>query len=532
VSLFAGAVEGEEDAPQLLLEHIQNALRDLLSESSFVVVFFDSETPLMDLAAGGQLSIKWLWKAYLKLHHEFGARCLRINVVHATKRTRHSVGALRGFVSPASWRQLNWVDSLEELYKQEDLSSYPLPQWVQLAEQSSRYTPRKDQAMEAEDNDVERGILSPVVQAAMVQAAKMMPHVHRKMRSLSRLSHPERALLAASSLGELSTVSSILFEHPEALEARDGSGLTPLLLASRGGHTEVASHLLVLGADPSLVGGSLHNAPRLAKSLHPSLSRMLQSQLGAKAESNQAAGHREAVEALLSHGGGGGVKERGEALVSSAEEGEKELVARLLATRTTGMYRTRALAGASSYGHYDVVWLMLQAGVAVNGSLQDGSTALMRSCSLGHHDITKALVQRKAKLDLTDENESTALHHAVSFGATGTVQHLLAAKASMSTSIEAGDSSKMTPLALSALYGLEGIVTALLDAKANPNARDENGATSLMLAHSFGFRDVADRLLDAKADPRIRDAIGKSVIDYVAVPEAWASGQMAHALAM
>ena len=75
--------------------------------------------------------------------------------------------------------------------------------------------------------------------------------------------------------------------------------------------------------------------------------------------------------------GGGGVKERGEALVSSAERGEKELVARLLATRTTGMYRTRALVGASSYGHYDVVWLMCQAGVTVNGALQDGTTALM-----------------------------------------------------------------------------------------------------------------------------------------------------------
>ena len=87
VSIFAEVIKGERDSlpqAQILLERTLDALREL-RDTDFIVVFFDANTPLVthlpnsaslltvvlisvalqiDLAAGRQLSIKWLWKKF------------------------------------------------------------------------------------------------------------------------------------------------------------------------------------------------------------------------------------------------------------------------------------------------------------------------------------------------------------------------------------------------------------------------------------------------------------------------------------
>jgi ankyrin repeat protein len=142
-------------------------------------------------------------------------------------------------------------------------------------------------------------------------------------------------------------------------------GLTPLIIASNNGFTEIAAYLIDAGADVN-------------------------------AKSTQ------------------GITP----LMAAAMNGHTDLVA-LLATKTTNLdqlsemrYNENALHLASRNGHTAVIEALLGAGADVNALEGTHSTALMYAAYNGHLESVELLINQGAELNIRDDGEHTALYWA------------------------------------------------------------------------------------------------------------------------
>ena len=130
-------------------------------------------------------------------------------------------------------------------------------------------------------------------------------------------------------------------------------------------------------------------------------------------------------------------------------------------------------------GDLEVVDLLLQAEVPVDGRNTYGSTALMAAAETGRVEIARLLIDRGAAVDLG-----------------------------------AADSWE-TPLMLATVRGQEEMVGLLLDAGAAAGLRDRNsGVTPLIMAAAEGHRAIVARLLAGGADVDIGDATGWTALHH------------------
>ncbi|KAM7049441.1 protein TANC1 isoform 4-T4 [Acridotheres tristis] len=94
-------------------------------------------------------------------------------------------------------------------------------------------------------------------------------------------------------------------------------------------------------------------------------------------------------------------------------------------------YRTEVLNNApvlcvqSHLGHEEVVTLLLEFGAAINGTSENGMTALSYAAAAGHMNIVSLLCRKGAKADLADKKGQCALVHSALRGHCGILEFLL-----------------------------------------------------------------------------------------------------------
>ncbi|XP_051666347.1 protein TANC1 isoform X2 [Manacus candei] len=94
-------------------------------------------------------------------------------------------------------------------------------------------------------------------------------------------------------------------------------------------------------------------------------------------------------------------------------------------------YRTEVLNNApvlcvqSHLGHEEVVTLLLEFGAAIDGTSENGMTALSYAAAAGHMNIVSLLCKRGAKADCADKKGQCALVHSALRGHRGILEYLL-----------------------------------------------------------------------------------------------------------
>ena len=124
----------------------------------------------------------------------------------------------------------------------------------------------------------------------------------------------------------------------------------------------------------------------------------------------------------------------------------------------------------------------------------DGRSPLHWAASYGHKNVVELLLANKAAVNAKDNNDGTPLLYATAGGRRDVVQLLLANKAE----VNAKDKGGMTPLHLAASMGHKEMAELLLTNKAEVNATNNLGVTPLHYAtaggYNVGFQAVAELL--------------------------------------
>lgn len=174
-------------------------------------------------------------------------------------------------------------------------------------------------------------------------------------------------LQAAAASGDAAAIALLLGQGAN-LEARDESGATPLLIATRYNHIDAARVLIDAGANVNAKDRIQDSAYLYA---------------GAR-------GHNEILKMTLTHGAD---------------------------LRSTNRYGGTALIPAAERGHVETVRILIAAGVDVNHINRLHWTALLEAIILGdggarHTEIVRLLVNAKADANIPDGKGVTALQHA------------------------------------------------------------------------------------------------------------------------
>jgi uncharacterized protein len=172
-------------------------------------------------------------------------------------------------------------------------------------------------------------------------------------------------LLEATQNNDLAGVVNALEQGADIDTREPLEDLTPLIIASVKGFTEIATHLIEMGADVNATS-----------------------------------------------------KQGVTPLMGAAMNGHADLVT-LLATKNTNLdqlsemqYSENALHLASRNGHTAVIEALLKAGADVNALEGTHSTALMYAAYYGHLDAVELLIQQGAELNVRDNGGHTALYWA------------------------------------------------------------------------------------------------------------------------
>ncbi len=175
-------------------------------------------------------------------------------------------------------------------------------------------------------------------------------------------------LLQAASGGDAAQVRQLLAQGAPVDAIQPPLADTPLLLAVRGNHVQVARSLLMHGANPNFQNAIDDSAFLLAGAL----------------------GRTELVRMMLSYGAN---------------------------LKITNRFGGTALIPACERGHVETAQVLMAAGVDVNHVNRLGWTCLMEAVVLGrggpeHQAIIRALIEGRADLNLPDKDGVTALAHA------------------------------------------------------------------------------------------------------------------------
>ena len=164
------------------------------------------------------------------------------------------------------------------------------------------------------------------------------------------------------------------------------------------------------------------------------------------------------------------------------------------------------LPAAAIVGDLDAVRRLLDLGLPVNATDNQGCSALLRAAGGGHRALVELLLDRGADPTLAAHTGATPLSAAVSMRQLEIVERLLESGAGLEQRLP-GD---VTVLMLAAALGLPELVARLLQGGADLHAVDAQGLTPLHCAALYGFtaRDrtrlvaLLDALLLAGADPQ------------------------------
>jgi ankyrin repeat protein len=303
------------------------------------------------------------------------------------------------------------------------------------------------------------------------------------------------ALHLAARAGQVVVVNLLLEGGAEA-NARARSGDTPLVLASRGGHSRVVAALERAGA----TGEGLSTARLLGAIKADDVAGAL----GALADgADPNATDVDATEGTRS------------ALIEAAARGHTEVVRALLARgarvgdvleRDVPPWSRTALHEAARGGHADVVTLLLEHGADVAAKDRDfeggGNTALHLAAEQGSALVLSCLLARGASVDARNAEGLSPLMLAAGSACASAVPALRALLAA-GAKLDARCPNGQTPLVYAAQHGHVEAARVLLDAGASTRAptRPGQGPSALAAAAGGGHVELVRALLAAGADP-------------------------------
>ncbi len=245
----------------------------------------------------------------------------------------------------------------------------------------------------------------------------------------------------AAFCGLLNIVKFLIVDRSQDVNARGFEDKeTPLSVASRQGHSEVARVLLEHGADTE-TGNRTGCSPLEVASTD---------------------GHVEVVLVLLEHG----------ADVEARDE-----------------YKYTALHMASTRGELASTRVLLEHSADPNAKNANDETPLHSAENAG---VARVLLEYGADTNAQASNEWTPLHHALARGLAEVARVLLENGADTN----ARDSDNRTPLHLASEKGCLDSVRLLLQRCSDIHARDDEGQTPFRLASVNGCHDVMQLLLE------------------------------------
>lgn len=219
------------------------------------------------------------------------------------------------------------------------------------------------------------------------------------------------------------------------LVAAKTSGATPLVIACRNGHLDVAEYLIEkCHADieqrgaVTFDGETIEGAPPLWCAA--------------------AAGHLDIVKLLIQHGA---------------------------KVNTTTPTNSTPLRAACFDGHLEIVKYLVQHGADIEVANRHGHTCLMIACYKGHIKIAKYLLSLKASVNRKSVKGNTALHDCAESGSLEILKLLIEHGATMDV-----DSYGMTPLLAAAVTGHNHIVEYLISLPHLVSRRERIDALELL----------------------------------------------------
>lgn len=331
-----------------------------------------------------------------------------------------------------------------------------------------------DHGMEVDATDAEgRTALLHAATAAEMCAEIVDALLHHGASPSLQAFDGDTPLLAASRLGRVAVVKTLLERGASVLETRDGN--SALHFAAQRGHTDVVKVLLEKGA--SVLAKTRKGESALSLASH--------------------AGHFPVVQVLLDRGAPVNEKApNGNTLLHFATLAHHVGIAKLLIARGVSVDEANAdgltaLDVGSSEGCYEIVKLLLDHGAAVDGKRSDGRTPLIAAAFRGRCAVLQLLLGDGATSAASNPHGETALFLAAREDHVVAVKVLLAGKASVDQKTNEG----WTALHVAAHRGHRAVAALLLAAGASVDEKDRKSESALHIASQQGYTDVVDVLL-------------------------------------
>ena len=368
--------------------------------------------------------------------------------------------------------------------------------------------------------------------------------IHLLMHSLDYFTQEEFQLFVSSAEGDRISTTSHISDSTIDVNCTLVNDITPLMIASSCGHTEIVEALLQVGANVNNTDIDGYSPLVYAITGHKSL-QVIEQLLKVGAQPNVFINGQSIADKVREEGRediyrlleqfnvlNTTQKEKEEeqqlqyfskltiSIIEAAKIGNTEVVKLLLKENADVNIQNEngwtSLMLASLNGHSQVVELLLKANADVNIQDEDGWTALMIASLNGHTQVVKLLLKENADVNIQKENGWTVLMSASLNGHnTQVVELLLKENADVNIQNENG----MTALMIASLNGHTQVVELLLKENADVNIQDKNGWTALMIASLNGHTQVIELLLKKNADVNIQEKEGVTALMVAIVNE-------------
>ena len=332
------------------------------------------------------------------------------------------------------------------------------------------------------------------------------------------------SLDASIRAGELAAATDLLRSGADA-NGRSPDGLTPLMIASGRGRTQMVELLLTAGADvlavePRMGATALHKAAQSGNADvvgllldHGSFIDQQSPVLGNTALMDAVLHkHEEAVRLLLDRGARTTIRSHWkQTALDLARQDGLDTIARLIEARDeadAARVRALTLLAATKAGDIGEVERLVAAGVrvderaAVVGSLDDDYTPLGVAAREGRADIARVLLDAGADpRRVIGLMKGTPVHEAGFFGHTDVVRAMTDEDATGAPAPELdaqGPYNGFTALHDAVWHGHREAAQALVDAGARLDLTTHAGLTPRELAVLYGYADIARLLADAE----------------------------------
>jgi len=162
-----------------------------------------------------------------------------------------------------------------------------------------------------------------------------------------------------------------------------------------------------------------------------------------------------------------------------------------------------------------VVRKLMMRGAAVDNKNVYGWTPVMQAARYGHANIINLILQHQVDLNGTNAYGMTALGVAARGGHLAVVRLLVEAGADMAAP---GGPCEFTPVMVAALHGHDAVLRLFLDRGSDVNQRTSStGITPLMLASLNGHMTTAQILIERGGDPNLANVLEHTALAVAAI---------------